>query len=70
MWRSNRFAEALRRSWALATRTARLAVGVPDYAAYVEHMRAHHPGRAPMDRAAFFAERMQARYGAGRSRCC
>ncbi|MFC0678875.1 YbdD/YjiX family protein [Lysobacter korlensis] len=77
MSRSKPHAEALRavrgavsRAWATAVRSARLAVGVPDYDAYVEHWRLHHPDRAPMDREAFFRERMDARYGRGRSRCC
>ena len=60
----------LLRQWRWAVQTARLAVGVPDYDAYVAHMRAHHPQRSPMDRDAFFHERMTARYGKGRSRCC
>ncbi|WP_220429087.1 YbdD/YjiX family protein [Vulcaniibacterium gelatinicum] len=70
MWPSIRPAEAMRRFWRTAVRTARLAIGVPDYEAYLAHMRTHHPGRAPMDRAGFFAERLQARYGRGRARCC
>jgi uncharacterized short protein YbdD (DUF466 family) len=49
---------------------ARLAVGVPDYAAYVEHLRQHHPDREPPSYAAFFRERQDARYGKGRVRCC
>lgn len=60
----------LRRAWSLAARTARLAVGVPDYDAYVAHVRRCHDGRVPMDRDAFFRERLAARYGRGRSRCC
>ena len=63
-------ADAIRRCWGLLVQAARLAVGVPDYDAYVAHVRAQHPEQEPMDRAAFFAERMQARYGRGRSRCC
>ena len=71
MWRSMRSpAESLRAAWSLAVRTARLAVGVPDYDAYAAHVRSAHPGRLPMSREAFFRERMQARYGKGRSRCC
>ena len=27
-----------------------MMVGVPDYDAYLRHMRSHHPDRAPMDR--------------------
>lgn len=61
---------AARKAWTWAARTARLAVGVPDYDAYVAHMQRMHPDATPMDQAAFFAERMQARYGHGRSRCC
>ena len=51
----------------------RLMVGVPNYGAYVAHMQATHPDRAPMDYEAFFRERQQARYGGGQGRigrCC
>ena len=71
MWRSIRLpVETLRSAWTLAARTARLSIGLPDYDAYVAHVRTRHPERTPMDREAFFRERMQARYGRGRSRCC
>jgi len=56
--------------WRLAVSAARLAIGVPDYDTYVEHLRRHHPGREPMSYEDFFAERLAARYGKGRSRCC
>lgn len=56
--------------WTLLVQTARLVVGVPDYDRYVAHMRRLHPGTAPMDREAFFADRLRARYGRGASRCC
>lgn len=56
--------------WRWATRTARLAVGIPDYDAYLSHMRRHHPHQATMDRDSFHRERMAARYGKGRTRCC
>jgi uncharacterized short protein YbdD (DUF466 family) len=65
-----RLAEQLRDAWSAAKATARLAIGLPDYEAYVAHMRAQHPETAPMTREAFAIERMQARYGKGRSRCC
>lgn len=58
------------RFWHPLVRTARLAIGLPDYAQYVEHMRRRHPDRTPMDETTFFRERMEARYGKGRSRCC
>lgn len=57
-------------AWSAAKATARLAIGLPDYDAYVEHMRARHPDATPMTREAFAVERMEARYGRGRSRCC
>ncbi|MCC8363898.1 YbdD/YjiX family protein [Lysobacter sp. A6] len=57
-------------AWSAAKATARLAIGLPDYDAYVEHMRARHPDATPMTREAFAVERMEARYGRGKSRCC
>ncbi|QNP42064.1 YbdD/YjiX family protein [Agrilutibacter terrestris] len=60
----------LREAWANAAQAARLAIGIPDYEGYVAHMRERHPQREPMDRDTFFRERMAARYGKGRSRCC
>ena len=32
----------------MATKTARLMVGMPDYDAYVEHRRVNHPDQAIM----------------------
>lgn len=58
------------RVWRVAIRSARLAVGVPDYDTYVAHMGRRHPDLPLMDRRAFHRERMEARYGRGRSRCC
>ena len=60
----------LRDAWSCAARAARLAIGIPDYEAYCAHARLRHPGREPMDRRAFHRERMAARYGKGRVRCC
>jgi uncharacterized short protein YbdD (DUF466 family) len=59
-----------RHRWWWAARAARLAIGIPDYEAYVAHMHERHADQAPMDRDAFMLERMQARYGKGRTRCC
>ena len=64
------FLEQLREAWSVAKATARLAIGVPDYDAYVAHMHAQHPGEPPMSRDAFMIERMHARYAKRRSRCC
>jgi uncharacterized short protein YbdD (DUF466 family) len=48
----------------------RLMVGLPDYDVYLTHMAATHPDRPPMSYEAFFRERLEARYGAGKGRCC
>jgi uncharacterized short protein YbdD (DUF466 family) len=61
---------ALKRLLAKLARSARLSVGVPDYDAYVAHLRAAHPDRTPMDYATFFRERQAARYGKSATRCC
>ncbi|MGA1308603.1 MAG: YbdD/YjiX family protein [Gemmatimonadaceae bacterium] len=50
--------------------TLRRIIGAPDYAAYLAHHRACHPGRAPMDEATFVADRLTARYERPGSRCC
>lgn len=51
--------------------TARLMIGVPDYEAYVRHVREHHPEREPMSYEAFFRERQEARFGRrGPGKCC
>lgn len=63
-------AEHWRAAWRYVARLARAMIGLPDYDTYVAHVRAHHPDRTPMDRESFFRERMEARYGRGRSRCC
>lgn len=48
----------------------RLMVGLPDYDAYLSHMAQTHPEVAPMTYEAFFRERLEARYGGGKGRCC
>jgi uncharacterized short protein YbdD (DUF466 family) len=54
---------------ALVAATRRIA-GIPDYEAYVAHLKSHHQERAIPTQAAFFAERQQSRYRAGGGRCC
>ena len=60
----------LRSFWIGARETARRMIGVPDYAAYLRHAREHHPERAPLDYAAFFARAQAARYRGTGGRCC
>lgn len=57
-------------AWRAAVRLARRLIGVPDYDAYVAHLRTAHPEREPMSYAEFFAERQAARYRGGGGRCC
>ncbi|ACO73670.1 YbdD/YjiX family protein [Laribacter hongkongensis] len=42
--------------------TARLMVGVPDYANYLAHMRDHHPDHPVLSEAAFHRAAIEARY--------
>jgi uncharacterized short protein YbdD (DUF466 family) len=53
-----------------AQQTARLMCGLPDYDAYVAHLRTRHPGQPVPSYEAFFRERQNARYGRGAARCC
>jgi uncharacterized short protein YbdD (DUF466 family) len=62
--------DAASRAWRLARDIARRAAGVPDYEAYLRHCAAHHRDAAPLTRAAFFAERQDARYRGTGGRCC
>jgi uncharacterized short protein YbdD (DUF466 family) len=58
---------------ALADRIARgmrAVLGVPDYRRYVDHMRASHPGRAPMSLTEFARDRLENRYNRPGARCC
>lgn len=56
-------------TWHRLAAAARIIFGVPDYDAYVAHLRARHPEKPVPTRAVFFAERQAARYRSG-GRCC
>ena len=48
----------------------RAVAGMPDYDAYLVHLRRCHPEmRAPSERE-YYAEYLRARYGDGPTRCC
>jgi uncharacterized short protein YbdD (DUF466 family) len=51
---------------------AKLMVGMPDYDAYVQHMRTTHPEQPIMTYEEFFRDRQEARYSGknGTIRCC
>ena len=44
----------------MISQTANLMCGMPDYATYVEHRKAHHPGEPIMSHEDFFRERQEA----------
>ena len=57
----------------MATRlgqSLRLMVGMPEYNAYVTHMRNKHPDKPLMSYHEFFKERQAARFSAKVGRCC
>jgi uncharacterized short protein YbdD (DUF466 family) len=59
--------------WARAEtvlRVVRRIAGMPDYEAYVEHVRRCHPGRAVPGEREFYDEFLRARYEGGPTRCC
>ena len=48
----------------------RRVVGMPDYGAYVAHLRACHPERPVPTERQFYDEYLRTRYGDGPTRCC
>jgi uncharacterized short protein YbdD (DUF466 family) len=56
--------------WADIVATLRRVAGMPDYAAYVAHLRRCHPERAVPSEREYFDEYVRARYGDGPTRCC
>jgi uncharacterized short protein YbdD (DUF466 family) len=44
--------------------------GVPNYEAYLAHMRATHPDAAPLGRGEFLAWALERRHAARGMRCC
>jgi uncharacterized short protein YbdD (DUF466 family) len=63
-------AEALARALRRAADTARTVIGAPDYARYLRHVRAKHPGQEPLSRDAFTRDALARRYERLGSRCC
>ena len=53
-----------------AARIVRRIVGVPDYDAYLSHVRVAHPGAEPMSREEFEQSRLHDRYSRPGQRCC
>ncbi|MGA4721635.1 YbdD/YjiX family protein [Fictibacillus nanhaiensis] len=42
---------------------------LPDYQAYVKHLKENHPDRTPPTEKEFFAELLENKYGANAKRC-
>lgn len=59
-----------RTRWTAATRGLRRISGMPDYPAYLEHLRTHHPGCPLPTEREYFEDYLKGRYGAGFGRCC
>jgi len=53
-----------------ALRAVRRMAGMPDYEAFVEHRRRHHPHEAVPAEREYYAEYVSARYGDSPTRCC
>lgn len=59
--------------WARVERVLRLVrrvSGMPDYAAYVEHLRRCHPERPVPSARQYYDDYVHARYADGPTRCC
>lgn len=48
----------------------RKVAGMPDYAAYLEHLHRSHPERPVPTEREFYADFVRARYEDGPTRCC
>jgi uncharacterized short protein YbdD (DUF466 family) len=48
----------------------RRIAGMPDYAAYLEHLSRCHPDRSVPSEREFYAEFVRSKYGDGCTRCC
>ena len=53
-----------------ALQTLRRIAGMPDYQAYLGHLRLNHPDWPVPSEREFFALYVESRYGNGPSRCC
>ena len=58
--------DLLGRALAIVRRVA----GMPDYQAYVAHLRRRHPERPVPSERSFYDEYVKRRYGDGPTRCC
>lgn len=57
-------------TWASVANTIRRIAGMPDYQAYIAHLRAVHPGFPIPTERQYFDEYLKGRYESGPTRCC
>jgi len=55
---------------ARAATTFRRIAGMPNYDAYLEHLRAHHPECAAPSEKEYYELYLAGKYAGGGSRCC
>lgn len=70
MWDRRTGGRAVGRTVARVGSLVRRIAGMPDYEAYVEHLRRCHPERALPTEREYFEQYVAARYGDGPTRCC
>ena len=60
------------RAWMLQRMISavRAVAGMPDYEAYIAHLRSCHPDRPVPSERQFYDEFVKRRYGDGPTRCC
>jgi uncharacterized short protein YbdD (DUF466 family) len=56
--------------WRRILANGRRIAGMPDYAAYLGHLRERHPERPVPTEREFFELYLRSRYGDGPTRCC
>jgi uncharacterized short protein YbdD (DUF466 family) len=57
-----------KRNWLVSA--VRRISGMPDYEAYLEHLRLCHPGHPTPSEGEYFSDYLRSRYGEGPTRCC
>jgi uncharacterized short protein YbdD (DUF466 family) len=60
----------MRDSLVALLRVIRRVAGMPDYAAYIEHVRHYHPDQPLPTEREFYDSYLQSRYGDAPTRCC
>jgi uncharacterized short protein YbdD (DUF466 family) len=57
-------------SFSRALAALKRVLGMPDYAAYLAHLRSEHPDCPEPTEREFYDQYVRSRYGDGASRCC